>query len=444
MTNDSAHLLDNVPGLSFYSGGGVSSLPVIDGLADDRINILVNGMTITSACPNHMNPALSYIDPASVGSISFIAGITQVSLGGDSIGGTISIHSADAVFAKAGEGSLASGSLSAFTRSNGNISGGNANASLANEKLSIAYTGATVKSGNYKDANGNEVKSTKYKSQNHLLTLAAKLGSDVLSLDLGSQDIPFQGYPNQFMDMTSNKSTTLNALYKSTFDWGQFSARAYRHHVRHKMDMLADKANLGVLTWGIPYAMPMDTEAADTGYALQADILSSEKDVVRLDHEFHRYTLNDWWPPLAGTMMGPNTFWNINSGKRYRMALFGEWETTLNPVWTTQLGSRFERVTSDTDNVQGYYATGDMGMMGMLPDGTVYQNDANAFNAKDHKRTDNNLDLTAIARYEPNKNGSFDIGFARKTRSPNLYERFAWSNESMMAGSMVTWCYVSN
>ena len=427
MTNDSAHLLDNVPGLSFYSGGGVSSLPVIDGLADDRVNILVNGMTITSACPNHMNPALSYIDPASVGSVSIMAGITPVSLGGDSIGGTISIRSADPVFAKAGEGSRASGSLSAFSRSNGSVSGGNANASLANEKLSIAYSGATVQSNNYKDANGKEVKSTRYKSQNNLITLATKLGNDLLSIDVGWQNIPYQGYPNQYMDMTGNKSTTLNALYKSTYDWGQLSARAYRHHVRHKMDMLQDKG-------GPASIMPMDTEAVDSGYALQADILSAANDVVRIGHEFHHYTLNDWWPPI-GTWMGPDTFWNINGGKRDRMALFGEWETKLNPVWSSQLGARFERVTMNTGNVQGYFSTGDAGKGG-LADGYWYGNDANAFNAKDHKRTDNNLDLTAVARYEPSNTGTFDIGFARKTRSPNLYERFAWSNESMMAGAM--------
>lgn len=425
MTDDSAHLLDNVPGLSFYSGGGVSSLPVIDGLADDRINILVNGMTITSACPNHMNPALSYIDPASVGSVSVMAGLTPVSLGGDSIGGTISIHSADPVFAKAGEGSRASGSLAAFYRSNGNVSGGNANASLANEKVSIAYSGATVWSRNYKDGNGKEVKSTKYKSQNNLITLATKLGNDLLSIEAGWQDIPYQGFPNQYMDMTGNKSTTLNALYKSTYDWGQFSARAYRHHVRHKMDMLQDKVG----------PMPMDTEAADSGYALQADILSAENDVVRIGHEFHHYTLNDWWPPI-GTGMGPDAFWNINGGQRDRLAVFGEWETKLNPVWSSQLGARFERVTMNTGKVQGYFSTGDAKWGAGIPNGFWYGNDANAFNARDHKRTDNNFDLTAVARYEPGKTGTFDIGFAHKTRSPNLYERFAWSNESMMAGAM--------
>lgn len=58
---------------------------MIHGLADDRINTLVNGMPVPSACSNHMNPPLSYIPSSNVGDFSAIAGITPVSEGGESI-----------------------------------------------------------------------------------------------------------------------------------------------------------------------------------------------------------------------------------------------------------------------------------------------------------------------------------------------------------------------
>ena len=57
-TSDTATLLRNVPGVSLYGAGGVSSLPAIRGLADDRIRIKVDGMDLIASCPNHMNPAL--------------------------------------------------------------------------------------------------------------------------------------------------------------------------------------------------------------------------------------------------------------------------------------------------------------------------------------------------------------------------------------------------
>jgi len=438
-TADSARLLDGIPGISFYSGGGVSGLPVIDGLADDRLRVLVDGMDITSACPNHMNPALSYIAPSAVASVSVFAGITPVSLGGDSIGGTIAMRSADPVFAAPGEGLKASAEVSGFYRSNGNAHGESLRASMANENFSIAYSGSTLESGNYKDGNGNEVRSTAYKTENHRLTLGSSFGANLLSLDLAWQNIPYQGYANQYMDMTSNKSFAFNLRYKGGFDWGNLEANAYRQRVRHKMDMLEDKANLGVLTNGTPYAMPMDTRAVDSGYSVRADIDLGTQDLLRIGHEYRHYRLDDWWPPLVGSMMmEPDTFWNINDGKRDRLALFSEWERKWSPAWTSQLGVRYERVTMDTGNVQGYYDTG-----------TTYQPDADAFNAAKHKKTDNNLDWTAVARYEASANASYDFGLARKTRSPNLYERFAWSNEAGMAGTMVSWfgdlnAYVGN
>jgi len=69
-TSDTASLLKGLPGVATYGAGGVSSLPVIRGLADDRLRTQVDGVDVAAACPNHMNPPLSYVDPtSSVGSV---------------------------------------------------------------------------------------------------------------------------------------------------------------------------------------------------------------------------------------------------------------------------------------------------------------------------------------------------------------------------------------
>ena len=119
-TNDTAALLANAPGVSLYQAGGVSSLPAIHGLADDRVRTELNGMLITSACGNHMNPALSYIDPAAVQQAKVMAGIPPVSSGGDSLGGTILVESAGPRFSAPGEGLITYGYASVFARSTGN------------------------------------------------------------------------------------------------------------------------------------------------------------------------------------------------------------------------------------------------------------------------------------------------------------------------------------
>ena len=116
-SNDSASLLADEPGVSLYTNGGASSLPVIHGLNDDRIKVLVDGMSITSACANHMNPATSYISATSVSSTAVIAGLTPVSMGGDSIAGTISLESALPIFAGNGEELPKEGNISTSYRS---------------------------------------------------------------------------------------------------------------------------------------------------------------------------------------------------------------------------------------------------------------------------------------------------------------------------------------
>ncbi|GAO36699.1 TonB-dependent receptor [Sulfuricella sp. T08] len=444
-TSDAASLLRDVPGVSLYGAGGVSSLPVIQGLADDRLRIKVNGMDLISACANHMNPPLSYIDPSNVGSIQVFSGITPVSVGGDSIGGTILANSPAPEFAAAGQGTLLKGQVGGFYRSNGNATGGNLSATVASEKLSMTYSGSTVESGNYKAGGdfkpaglafikgsnsyvnstkwlpGNEVGSSMYKSTNQSIGFALRHENHLVELKLGFQDIPYQGYPNQRMDMTGNDSEQVNLRYTGQYDWGTLQVRAYNEHTRHKMNFLEDKAFwYKSATQTIPApGMPMDTEGRNTGALVKADIVLSERDILRVGGEAQRYRLNDWWDASGNGGMSPNTFWNINDGQRDRYAAFAEWEARWTPQWLSQFGVRSETVKMDTGTVQGYNT------------GATYLADATKFNTSDRSRTDNNWDMTALARYTADSSKTYEFGYARKTRSPNLYERYSWSTGGM-------------
>lgn len=68
-TGDIASLLSDVPGASLQGAGGVSSLPSLRGLAEDRWRIKVDDMDLIASCPNHMYPALSCIDPTQLGTL---------------------------------------------------------------------------------------------------------------------------------------------------------------------------------------------------------------------------------------------------------------------------------------------------------------------------------------------------------------------------------------
>jgi len=414
-------LLYDVPGVSLQQNGGVAGIPFMHGLGDDRIKVLLNGMTITPACSNHMNAPLSYIDPTNVSTVNVIAGITPVSMGGDSIGGTILLESAPPVFAGPGETLHPEGSISSYFRSNSNSYGGSVSASLATANVSAGYAGSWDYASDYHDGSGTKVTSTYYKTNNQSVTLAAQGGGNLFVVQGGQQYIPGQGFVNQQMDMTKNFGEFLNGRFRREFGWGWLDARAYWHDVRHEMNLGHDKDN-----FPMPMFMPMETHGIDLGYSLKAEMSLTKQHVLRVGNEFHRFELNDWWPPVDGTApwMAPDTFNSINNGRRNRIGTFGEWEARWTPAWTTLLGVRNDTVWMNTGDVHGYSA--------------MYAADAVLFNARDRSRTDVNFDVTALVRYEPDTMSTYEAGYARKTRSPNLYERYAWST-NMMASGMINW-----
>ena len=469
-TSDTVRLLEDTPGVSLYTAGGVSSLPVINGLADDRLRIKVDGMDLIASCPNHMNSPLSYVDPTQVESVQVYPGVTPVSLGGDSIGGTVVVKSKGPEFAAPGQGLLQKGEVGTSFRSNGNAKNLNVSATIANENLSLSYKASSAESGNYKAASDfksytqirpaapvaganygstlskDEVGSSAYKSRNQLLTLAVKGDRELVEGSFGYQDIPYELYPNQRMDMLGNTAKRYNLRYEGRKDWGKLEARAYRETVEHHMDFGADKVlYYGSITGtnGVVYpanGMPMNTTGKTDGVSVKAEVDLSATQVGRFGMDWQQYRLNDWWPPSPDCGVGnctggmaPNAFWNIKDGQRDRRALFGEVDSRWSEHWFSQLGLRYEQVSSRVGAAQGYNT-------GMMYAGSAVSSSGGAatYNATDKQRTDNNIDWTAMSRFTPDDVKSFEFGLAQKTRSPNLYERFAWSTNTM-AMEMVNW-----
>lgn len=450
-TSDTAQLLEDVPGMSSYGAGGISSLPVLHGMADDRLRVQVDGMDLASACPNHMNPALSFIDPTKVASIDVYAGITPVSAGGDSIGGTIQVKSAPPKFARPDEGILFSGNTGTFHRSNGGAEGYNFGATVAGEQLSVSYSESRSSSNNYKAAgefkkpgvwqklgdkpiDAREVASSEYGgSVNQDFGVAMRLTPQhLVSLNVSEQRLDYSGFPNQRMDMVyshpdssdttayllnmhkpSNTNKLVNLRYTGQFEWGELETRVFHQDITHHMDMLQTRFQ--------SMYMPMDTAASTLGGEFKASLDISDVDILRLGGDFQNYRLNDWWPPIGitGSSMCCNDFWNIRNGKRDRMAIFAEWEAKWSPEWLLLMGVRRGQVKSSTDNAQGYNAT--------------YATDANRFNRGDREHTDQHFDASALARYTLSPMQTYEAGVARKTRSANLYERYSWSTNPMAA-----------
>jgi len=427
-TGDSASMIADLPGGAAWGAGGVSSLPAINGIGADKNQVAINGMLVSPACPNQMNPPLSFVNPSMIANMRAYFGIALVSTGGDYIGSRVDVTTAPPAFATGDSAWLSTATLSGFYRSNGNVYGVDASATLANRDTNITYTGGWARAGDYKAGDGSTIKSTLYEIQNHALSISKRTFGNLFTFQVGGQFIPYEGFVNQRMDMVYNQSMFVNGRYEGNLDWGTLEANIFAHQIRHTMGFIAPDRTGN---------MPMETRGNDVGYSVKATAPISNVDVVRIGNELVINRLDDWWPPATsmtpmgtgpiqngGGGMGPNTFVNINGGQRDRLGTFVEWERHWSRDWTTIVGLRNDMVWMNTGDVHGYNNT--------------YAVDAAAFNALDRARTDAHFDGSAVVRYEPNQLSAYELGFARKTRSPNLYERYAWST-SPMAMNMVNW-----
>lgn len=448
-SSDTARLLEALPGVSTYSAGGISSLPSVRGLADDRLRTRVDGVDLQSACPNHMNPALSFIDPSKVAQAEVYAGITPVSVGGDSIGGTIDVRSAPPQFATPGGDALLDAEMGFNTRSNGRGRAAHAAFAVANESARFHFEQSQAQADNYHAAKAfklpglwkqlgahripeDVVAGSEYRGAiNRELGLAARVaGNHVFDLKISEQSLDYEGFANQRMDMVwsepdqfnlyqlrlnepANINRVVNLRYTGQYDWGELEAGVSRQRLRHHMDMLPNRF------FGM--SMPMDARSETYNGDFKASVAISDQDILRLGMDYQDYSYDDWWPPIGqfGAMCC-NDFWNIRDGERDRRALYTEWERSWSSEWLTLIGLRGGNVTSNAGEVQGYRTS-------------LYGSEAAAFNARDRKRTDEHLDATALARFMPTSMQTYEIGIARKTRSPNLLERYTWTYESMAA-----------
>ncbi|MCL2904955.1 TonB-dependent receptor [Shewanella fodinae] len=412
-------------GVDFSAAGGMSALPVLNGMMGDRVKVLIDGSDVTASCANQMNPPLSYISANQVATVDVVAGVSPVSAGGDNIAGVIKVSSVNPIFADSDTLQWQSGYVSAGYHSVNDAMLLGAGVKLSSNSVSVDYQGAYEDANSYRDGHGDKVLDTLYRAQNHALTAAWRDQTQQFAVKLTHQNIPFQGFANQYMDMTDNHSYGVLARYQRQLaDDGEFSAQANWHSVSHKMGFFSpEKTGM----------MPMNTDGDDYSYQLHWRLPVSAKDTLLLGQETYDYRLDDEWPAVVGSsMMGPNNYININDGRRLRAAVFGEWQQQSTTRWWWSAGVRYEYVTTNAGDVQAYNT---MAMMGMINADAAA---ASAFNATDRKRSDNLLDVTLLARYQLTTGQQLQLGLARKNRAPNLYERYSWGRGTM-AATMIGW-----
>jgi iron complex outermembrane receptor protein len=418
---DSAALLDTAPGAAVVRNGSQTGIVQLRGLSGDRVNVLIDGMHITPACPNHMDPPMHYITSLGLESLDVIAGIAPVSRGGDSIAGAIIADSAAPVFGD-GDG------LETFGRAAADYNGSNdgytalLNAGTANERFSIAYTGERQDGGDLEFAGGTAGTSG-YRLLKHDVTLATRMADSTLRLDLGRHTSRDVGTPSLPMDMIEDDADKVALSYAGEFGFGNVEAKIYRHAIDHRMDNYSLR--------GLSAGMLSPATSDDTGYQVKISLPHVDSiyrfGVEYLRNDFDAYSISSTLAPMS-----IKDTWVDNS--RDRLGVYAEWQAALSPQWETVIGVRSDTVDSDAGGIVN---------LGMMP-APMEVADAATFNGADRSITEHNWDFTAQVRYRHSDAVSYEFAVARKSRAPSLVERNMWTATNASSGMADGRTYLGN
>lgn len=423
---DAAEALTRVPGAAVVRNGAQTGIVQLRGLFNERVRVRVDGMELTPACPNHMDPPLHYAGLEALDAIEVIVGASPVSLGGDSLAGSVEVKSRPPRFA-------ADAAWQPDARVELGYSGGNEGRQAAvelgafNDMLNLRYLGGYQDAGNYESARGT-VADTGYTNERHALAAAYRHGSGVWQLEAGTHRASDVGTPTLPMDMVKDDANRIRLAFKGDTPIGKLEAGVYRHEIDHLMDNFSLRPMMSGTS-----RMQAPATSNDTGLTVGL-ANPAGSGTLKLGMEIHA---NDFNTDQQNLDSG-QTQDMFRNAQRDRYGVYGEWEGSLAPRWRLNAGLRADMVRMDTDDIVSIFVPANPMMAAAIAA------DRTAFNAQDHARTDSHLDGTLALSYALQRGLSLEGALTRKTRSPSILERYLWSPTSASAGQADGRTYLGN
>ncbi len=427
---DTASLLKEAPGAAVVRNGPLTGIVQLRGLSDDHVNVLINGMEITPACPNHMDPPLLDISPSSLQSLTVVPGIAPVSLGGDNIGGIVLADRRPPLFSSDTR-TLWSGDLGSFYRSSSDGTGVNGSLTVAGQDWSGSYNGSWATADDVRIPDGRIRDSGFGEYQEHDGQIAGHLFGGVFEAYGGITRTRDAGAPGQPMDMIKDDRWYAGIKQTGDYSFGQLSSRIAFNSTYHLMDNFSlrplTSMGMGMGMDDMMMAMPFDAPSQSDDLSGSVNLsIPRDSDTFRTGLDFHWNRFDASERDIEGGMSQED----INNATRSRVGVYFEWQKDWSDHWTTVAGLRNDTVWSDADPIERFY-----------PDS---MDDAVAFNSHSRDVTDVNFDAMASVRFTPDSHQSYELAFARKTRSPGVLERYLFTPFSFASGASDGRFYLGN
>lgn len=421
---DTAETLKTVPGANVNKNGPMTGIAQYRGMYGTRVNVQVDGLNVAPAGPNWMDPPLSHLAPAQLENISVIRGISPVSAGAESIGGTITTKKAHLPFAS-GDEVESHGNISTGYDSNNSAYtvGGQLGVSSKHDRIQLH--GNFDKGQDTKAGNSLDIVPTQYKRATLGLDYGHQFNAGEFNLGYGHEKVDNSGSPALPMDIIYVKGNTFSVGYKSNDDFIGTKWLADIHYMDtdHQMNNYSLRKFPVMLGMG---SMPMKryatTNAKDFAYKLHAAIpMRAGTLTVGTDGWIVKHNADVFDPNNTAFLLQ-----NYNNVTRNRYSLFSEWKSSITDSLGVQFGVRYSRINMNAAKVR----TSGFGGMLLPRINTLSSN----FNNSQRTQKDNLFDITLQLSQRINENLTFKVGGARKQRAPSYQERYLWSPLESTAG----------
>jgi iron complex outermembrane receptor protein len=396
---DSASLLRQAPGANVNRNGPLTGITQYRGMFGDRVNTRIDGIHTLGACPNGMDPPLSYLPSSQLESLTVIRGIAPVSSGAETIGGSIlatsrrSRFTADATTTPSLEVSAGAASVNTSKYLD-------SMASVANRSHRLHLFGSREKGGNYDFPDGT-VEPSRFERDSYGGGYGFRSGKHEVSLDLRRNETGPTGTPSLPMDIVATNATLAEGEYRGELNGYQLHGKLYWTDDNHRMSNYELRPT--------PAATRLNTASSEgSGYQLDSSFTFGNGQLsIGTDGRLaaHDATITDPNTPVFRVV-------NFNDVSRDVYGLFAEWNGALASDWNVQFGARYNRVRMNAGRVSA-----------TVPPAAALQA---RFNSADRSKADDNLDLVARLAHNVSSRLTLQVEAGRKTRSPSYQERYLW------------------
>ena len=411
---DSGELLKSLPGANINRNGPLSGVAQYRGYFGDRVNVRIGDVHLEPAGPNAMDAPMSYLPSILADSIQLERGISRVSSGIETVGGTIIGNSLRSEF-QADDNWISSGRAAAgFSDVNDGLQT-SLFTSIANRSHRL-HLGASRERGNDYEFDGGVVEPSEHDRDSVRLGYGFRSDNgQQFSLDYSYDDTGKTGTPALPMDIAWVRSDVVRLGFETPFSGNRrLQASIDYQDSRHLMTNYHLRTPPLMMMGMMP--MPMnrhaytDVVSLGTNLSVSLPLFNGEAEFgFNSDQAEHNAVIGD--PTNAMFHVD-----NFNNAQRDLFSLFGEWQGAIAQDWQATTGLRVTRVDTDADTVNHSMAMMNGNIAALR----------NRFNSADRSQSDTNADLALELRQALSDSITGLIGIAHKQRAPSYQERYLW------------------